>query len=80
MLCMYIFCYFLQESLDSDATLTLVYEPCLPGYFQMNKKCVCEENDVIVQCDPKSRGLVLTVSAVCRSVLGGLQLWIASVY
>ena len=59
-----VFCYiiFLQESLDSDATLTLVHEPCLPGYFQMNKKCICKEDDVIVLCEPEGKGLLLAVS------------------
>jgi hypothetical protein len=55
-------CMFLQESFDSDTTLTLVHEPCLPGYFQMNKKCICEEDDVIVLCEPESKGLLLAVS------------------
>ena len=54
-----------QESVDDfAATLTLVHEPCLPGYFRMNKRCVCEEDDVIVLCGPKSEGLLLSVS-VC---------------
>ena len=59
-----VFCYiiFLQESLDSDATLTLVHEPCLPGYFRMNKRCICEEDDVIVLCEPEDKGLLLAVS------------------
>ena len=59
--CIIKFCV-VQESLDSDAILMLVHESCPPGYFKMNKKCVCEENDVIELCDPQNRGIILTVS------------------
>lgn len=47
---------------ETSGDLTLVHNACLPGYFLMDRECICEETGTVALCDPRRRGILLTVS------------------
>lgn len=47
---------------ETSGDLTLLYDSCLPGYFLMDRECICEETGTVALCDPMRRGILLAVS------------------
>ena len=64
-----------------SANLTLIHEPCLPGYILEGDRCECREGtNTVLFCLPDQRGVLLAVSvtvylltcvSVCRKLYEG---------
>lgn len=46
---------------ETSGYLTLLHDVCLPGYFLVDRECICEETGTVALCDPKRRGILLVV-------------------
>ena len=46
---------------ETSANLTLMHDVCLPGYFLVDRECICEETGTVALCDPGRTGILLAV-------------------